>query len=63
MIFKDNKEIEYIHHADRNGVVRDITYVYKCGKVIWELIVGFIFSKDGYSLMSKDGYVLKAKDQ
>lgn len=63
MIFKDNKEIENIHYVDKHGIVRDITYVYNKGKVVWELIVGFLFSKDGYSLMSKDGYVLKAKDQ
>lgn len=63
MIFKNEKEIEYIHHVDKHGVVRDITYVYKQGKKIWELIIGFLFTKDGYALMSKDGYMLKAKDQ
>lgn len=37
--------------------------VYNMGKLIWEAITGFIFSKDGFALFSKDGFTLKCKDQ
>lgn len=35
------------------------------GKVqkVWEAVIGYLFTKDGYSLHTQDGYTLKCKDQ
>ncbi len=63
MINVDDKEIEGLHNISLDGSDREIVSVYRDGRLLWELIIGFLFSKDGYSLQSKDGYVLKAKDQ
>lgn len=63
MINNNKKEIEYIHATDKNGVRREIAYVYHQGKVVWELIKGFIFDKFGFAIQTKDGYIIKAKDQ
>ena len=57
------KYIDDIYYVESNGTRRIISYAYHKGSKIWELIVGFLFSKDGYTLQSKDGYILKAKDQ
>ena len=50
----------YKYFEGRN---REITYIYLQGRIIWELIIGFLFSRDEYSLQSSDNYILKAKDQ
>lgn len=63
MINIDDKETEGVHAIGHDGIDREITAVYQDGRLLWELIIGLLFSKDGYSLQSKDGYVLKAKDQ
>lgn len=63
MVRNQDKDIDNIHYHDTNGIHREITYVYHKGRMLWELIIGFLFSKDGYSLQSKDGFILKAKDQ
>lgn len=63
MLKVGDKEIDEIHITDSNNKHREIAYVYKKGKMIWELIIGFLFSSNGYSLQSKDGFILKAKDQ
>jgi len=63
MIRNKDKDIDDIHYIDPSGIHREITYVYHQGRLLWELIIGFLFDKTGYSLQSKDGYILKAKDQ
>lgn len=63
MIRNKNNSVDDIHYYDEDGKYRKITYVYHLGRKLWELIEGFLLSKDGYSLQSKDGYILKAKDQ
>lgn len=63
MIKAKDKTIDDIYFIEPNGTRRIISYVYQKGSKLWELIIGFLFSKDGYTLQSKDGYILKAKDQ
>lgn len=31
--------------------------------LLWKRIVGYIFTKDNYSIKTKDGFVIKCKDQ
>lgn len=52
-----------VHSVDAEGNPRMIAYIYKGAKLVWGLIVGFIFTRDGYSIQSKDGYIIKCKDQ
>lgn len=56
-------DIDAIEYHDKDNRHRQITYVYYQGRKLWELIIGFLFTKDGYSLQTKDDYILKAKDQ
>lgn len=63
MIKNKDIDIDSIRFHDSNSRHREIAYVYYQGRKLWELIIGFLFSKDGYSLHSKDNYVLKGKDQ
>lgn len=63
MIRNQDRDIDNIYFHDNNNKKLIITYVYRGSKKLWELIIGYLFSKDGYSLQSKDGYILKAKDQ
>ena len=62
MIRSNNNEIDYIHYHAPNGRMYDITYVYNKGIQLWELIIGFIFSKDNYCIQSSDGYMIKTND-
>ena len=32
-------------------------------ETIWERIISFIFSFDGFGIQTKDGYIIKCKDQ
>ena len=61
--FNQDRQLDNLYYTDNDNRHRIITYIYYRGHVIWELIIGFLFSKDGYSLQSKDSYILKAKDQ
>ena len=65
MITNNNKDIDNIYYQDsKDGRRRRIiTYVYYQGRKLWELIIGFLFTKDGFSLQTKDGTILKTKDQ
>ncbi len=63
MIKTSGKDIVEIRHVDEHGEPREIAVVYMGGRLLWEKIRGFLFSKDGYSMQSKDGYLLKTKDQ
>lgn len=63
MIRNSERDIDYIHYHDGAGNHREITYVFYRGRMVWELIIGFLFSRNGYSLQSKEGFILKAKDQ
>lgn len=63
MIHFQDKDISGIHYTDKDGNYREITAVYHRDSLVWELMRGFLFSKEGYALMSKDGFILKAKDQ
>jgi hypothetical protein len=57
------EDVDSIHFHDHEGRHREITYVYRQGRRVWELIIGFLYSLNGFSLNSKDGYILKAKNQ
>ena len=61
--FNQDRQLDNLHYIDSDNRHRAITYIYYRGRIIWELIIGYLFSKDGYSLQSKDGFILKAKDQ
>lgn len=63
MIRNQDHIIDDIHYHDEEGRHRIITYVYFQGRKLWELIIGFIFTKDNYSVQTKDNYIIKAKDQ
>ena len=63
MIRNKGEIIDDIHYHDQDGRHRTITYVYYQGRKLWELIIGFIFTKDNYSVQTKDNYIIKAKDQ
>jgi hypothetical protein len=63
MIRNKDNVIDDIHYHDEEGRHRAITYVYFQGRKVWELIIGFIFTKDNYSTQTKDNYIIKAKDQ
>lgn len=63
MIRNKDIDIDDIHYFEHDGTHREITYVYFRGIKVWELIIGFLFSKDDYSLQSKDKFILKAKNQ
>lgn len=63
MIRNQDNIIDDIHYHDEDGRHRTITYVYYQGRKLWELIIGYIFTKDKYSLQTIDKYILKCKDQ
>lgn len=63
MIRNQDNIIDDIHYHDEDGRHRTITYVYYQGRKVWELIIGYIFTKDKYSLQTTDKYILKCKDQ
>lgn len=63
MIRNRDNDIDNIHYHAPDGTHREITYVYWRGRKVWELIIGFLFSRDGYSLQSNEGFILKAKNQ
>lgn len=63
MIRNQDNYIDDIHYIDEGGRHREITYVYFRGRKVWELIAGFLLTKNEYYLQSKDIYVLKCKDQ
>lgn len=62
-IYSQDRELDNCYYVGTDNRFRAIDYIYYQGRLIWELIIGFLFSKDGASLQSKDGYILKAKDQ
>ena len=57
------EDVDNIHFHDQDGRHREITYVYYQGRKVWEMIIGFLYSLNNFSLKSKDDYILKAKDQ
>lgn len=63
MIIHRGKETENVYFSDQNSEIIPIDFAYNKAIMVWELIVGFLFSKGGFSLQSKDGYILKAKNQ
>lgn len=63
MLKTNGIDIDAIEYHDSNNRHRQIVYVYYRGRKLWELIIGFLYDKTGYSLNSKDGFILKAKDQ
>ena len=63
MIRNQEHIIDDIHYIDPQSRHRTITYVYFRGRKLWELIIGFIFTKDNYSVQTKDNYIIKAKNQ
>lgn len=42
---------------------RVIVVIGGVARVVWELIVSFIFTRDGFGLQTRDGYIIKCKDQ
>lgn len=65
-MIQNNHEVEsvYAFQRDNGSVVRrTISQIYYKGILIYELIVGYIFTRDEFSLESTDKYVLKCKDQ
>lgn len=40
-----------------------VTAAYYNGKLFFEKVFGYIFTKDGFFLKTKDGYIVKCKDQ
>lgn len=63
MLHTQGKDIGFIHFIDNGGIRREIAYVYHQGRMLWQLIVGYLFTKDGFALKTKDDFILKAKDQ
>lgn len=63
MIIKSDRNIEALYYSDQYGIPHEIITVYFRGREVYEVIIGFLFTKDGFSLQSKDGFILKAKDQ
>ena len=55
--------VDNVHLVDKNGKERTITNLYIGVKHIWELLIGFVFTKDKYTLNTKDNYIIKCKDQ
>lgn len=62
-VFNQERELDNLYYVDNGGRQTVIDYVYHQGQLIWELIIGFLFSKGNESLQSKDGFIIKAKDQ
>lgn len=62
-VYSDNKSLDNCYYVDNDGRSRIIDYIYYRGQLIWELIIGFLFSKDDASLQTKDDFIIKAKDQ
>lgn len=65
-IIQNNHEVEsvYIFQNDGENIVkRTISAIYYKGILIYELIVGYIFTHDEFSIESADKYILKCKDQ
>lgn len=40
-----------------------VQVIYHYGKVVWEAIKGFIFTKNGRALMTKSGRMIKTKSR
>lgn len=55
-----HRGIEVVEHFF-NG--KALAAAYYNGKLFFERVVGFIFTKDGFSIKTKDGYTIKCKDQ
>ena len=53
---KEETWVDDIYYHDENNVPRVITAVYNRGKLLWELIVGFLKTKDGFTLKTKDNF-------
>lgn len=63
MIHLQDIEIGYIHGTDHSRVKTEYAYVYRNGILLWQLVVGYLFTNDGFALKTKDDFILKAKDQ
>ena len=50
-----------------DGKLQNVLSVYKYHRnkvqTLWELVEGFIYTSDGYSLITNDSYILKCSDQ
>ena len=65
-IIQNNHDVDSIitfQKVDKNVIKRTITKIYYKGYLIWELIVGFIFTHDKFAIKTKDGFMVKCKDQ
>lgn len=60
---KDWTWIDDIYYHDENNVPKVITSIHKNGKLLWELIIGFLKTKDGFTLKTKNNFILKCKNQ
>lgn len=52
-----------IEVVERYWKGREIVSAFHKGKLYFEKIMGFIFTRDGFSLRTKDGFTVKCKDQ
>lgn len=65
-IITNNKIIDDVYYVEKVGDTtfqRIITAIYKGGKQVWELIMGYLFTKSGDTLQTKDNKMLKCKNQ
>lgn len=65
-IITNNKiidEVYYVEKVSDTTFQRIITAIYKGGKQVWELIMGYLFTKSGDTLQTKDSKMLKCKNQ
>lgn len=60
---KEFKEVDAIFYHDKDNIQRKISSVYRGGKLLWELIVGFLQTKNGDMLQCKGNVIIKCKNQ
>lgn len=60
---KEFKELSEIYCHDSENEERKITKVYHGGKLIWEYILGYLQTKNGYMLQCKGNFIIKCKNQ
>lgn len=56
-------DVYFIHGKTAHEVMGLHTIEGRNAETIWERIVGYIFTADGYPIMTADGYMIKCKDQ
>lgn len=60
---QETKEVSEIFFHDSNNVQRKIVNVYQGRKLIWELIVGYLQTRNGDMLQCNGGFIVKCKNQ